>query len=118
MPDLTLYIQATTFNPQLFIPAVEQVIGTCGQILYRIEPNPEFFNLDPVTSSVGMNLGIVSPPPPGSYSHTLTAYYADFPSITATTTFTLNWLDICNEPPIGNFMIQPVTYTIDTPAVT
>lgn len=90
----------------------------CGQILYRIEPNPEYFSLDPLSSSVSMNLGIVSPPPPGSYTHTLTAYYADFPTITATTTFTLNWHYNCNEPPIGNFLIQPMNYAIGMPAST
>lgn len=112
VPDLFVYLQDNFFDLQFIIPPFESKIGGCGQIRYKINPSPELFELDMITRSVKVNLGLITPNWLGTKPFTLTAYYADFPTVSTSYTFNLHVKDQCQEPPFPLFIIEPMSYTL------
>lgn len=114
---ITASLQDTDIKLLQLIPPMEVNPGSCGEFIYTIDPNPHFFFLDRIKHQVGFvgNLpGIVSPPPPGSYTHTLTAHYPKFPSISKSLTFTVEVIDECQHFPVLDTIINApyISYTL------
>lgn len=87
--------------------------------MYKLEPYPELFKVDFATNQIGTLPGLITPNWLGSTLFTVHAYYPEHPEVPPFSTFfTLNVSDKCIEPPMVDFMIKEMTYTIGQPVTT